>query len=978
MERSWITDVTPPSNFDDNLSASAIKVIEFLKENSGLNNFSSSQLNSTVPSFNSGYRGHNSMQNHVFFFGNNCPSEYHVVGKHKLDIYDQHQHFDGNIKRNKFVNTVNETQAPRISPDYVNVDELFLEPTSRNDVVSLDNFSRNSSSSIKNTQIGKSRSDFKYHLNENNSELITESNNLNYSIDMFSQSDLSVALRKPTFKRLLNYLPSKKTKAKPCQSLYKNNKIKLKCNPENKITNYFQELKNEKLLEKKVWKSSENQQRDLINNYSVFKNFDEHKEKIKNNNSQGTVTHSEELTKLNEISLENLNSPFVKLNHCPPPQPKMKRKLNTKNPNKTSPERHSTSSINRKRSNFNIYMQEKPSCLHEPQKNEDIFELKIVKYNEDMTNEFHNELITEIGFTICYKHGFCTLNKPLQDSKKIYPPNGIMAKFEFENKTIKYLFIGIESLKSKNCREFVNFLLNHKCRKVCFEAQSFILLMLDCLELVDKRECYDWCIMDPLLGIWLLDPDKRHASFDAIKKTLTMAKEVHHEEWMINACQYLKEQSHSMELINSQLVSKSLWKLFIDLETKVIPIIAVMETQTIKIDKEKMIKIGGILTKKLTLLENQGMNLAGKQFQIRSSLQLRKIFYEDLKLDQMLDIPIKGTASTGDKSTAEPILKRLAKIHPLPQIVLEYRHLQKWKSTYIDGILNHILNKTFISTSWEHFSAVTGRITSNSPNLQAIPKQTLEINGDGGLNIRSTFISREDHTFVSVDFQQIELRIFAHLSKDKKLIRAFHEENDIFTAITNLRFGTKTSDPEERTRTKTLVYAHLYGAGINKIAEILSLDESTAADLTNRFHNLFPGLRNFRYQIIEKCKKQQYLVTIGGRQRHFPNINSLNPQVRTYSERQAVNFVIQGSAADICKVAMLNTERKLRNEQKQCKLLLQIHDEFVWEVADNHVKEVVDLVKDLLESETSWPENIKLIVPLKVKVTQGKNWGEMT
>lgn len=307
------------------------------------------------------------MQNHVFFFGNNCPSEYHVVGKHKLDIYDQHQHFDGNIKRNKFVNTVNETQAPRISPDYVNVDELFLEPTSRNDVVSLDNFSRNSSSSIKNTQIGKSRSDFKYHLNENNSELITESNNLNYSIDMFSQSDLSVALRKPTFKRLLNYLPSKKTKAKPCQSLYKNNKIKLKCNPENKITNYFQELKNEKLLEKKVWKSSENQQRDLINNYSVFKNFDEHKEKIKNNNSQGTVTHSEELTKLNEISLENLNSPFVKLNHCPPPQPKMKRKLNTKNPNKTSPERHSTSSINRKRSNFNIYMQEKPSCLHEPQ-----------------------------------------------------------------------------------------------------------------------------------------------------------------------------------------------------------------------------------------------------------------------------------------------------------------------------------------------------------------------------------------------------------------------------------------------------------------------------------------------------------------------------------------------------------------------------------------------------------------------------------
>ncbi|KAK9508897.1 hypothetical protein O3M35_006340 [Rhynocoris fuscipes] len=441
---------------------------------------------------------------------------------------------------------------------------------------------------------------------------------------------------------------------------------------------------------------------------------------------------------------------------------------------------------------------------------------------------------------------------------------------------------------------------------------------------------------------------------------------------MIGICNLLKDQSEVMEKMYSLLISNSLWDLFINIETKLIPIIAVMESWDIKIDKEKIVGIGKAINEKIKSLEYYAMDLAGKKFQIRSSNDLRQILYEELKLDKVLKIEIKGTASTGVKSTAEPILKRLANIHPFPKAILDYRHLHKFKSTYVDGLLNYMRDNKFISTTWEQFSAATGRITSSSPNLQAFPKQPLE-----GFNIRSTFISRTDHSFLSVDFQHIELRVFAHLASENKLIEAFHFDQDVFTTITKFRLKSEIFDPEERTKTKTLVYAHIYGAGVKKIADILSIDETKASELITQFDELFPGLNKFRQKLLIQCRKDKKLITIGGRQRRFPNINSPDLRAKTYSERQAVNFVIQGSAADICKIAMLCTEQQLRQDKRNSKLLLQIHDELMWEVEDEDLSEVKATVKNILESDC-WPESVKLKVPLKVKVTTGKNWGEMS
>ncbi|KAF6199319.1 hypothetical protein GE061_007345 [Apolygus lucorum] len=312
-------------------------------------------------------------------------------------------------------------------------------------------------------------------------------------------------------------------------------------------------------------------------------------------------------------------------------------------------------------------------------------------------------------------------------------------------------------------------------------------------------------------------------------------------------------------------------------------------------------------------------------------------------------------------------------------MILDYRHAHKIKSTYTDGILAHVINKKSISTTWEQCAAATGRITSSGPNLQSIPKQeeNLTIAGES-FNLRKIFVSRLGRKFVAADFQQIELRVFAHLSLDKSLISAFQEPGDIFHTMTKIRTGKSDFDPSERERTKTLMYALLYGAGSYKISELLSVDLEHAKRFCCDFYTSFPGLKSFRARVLEECRTRKELRSLSGRRRLFPHIASQNLQQKRYSERQAVNFVIQGSAADISKAAMLRAEAALRERHLQAYLLLQIHDELLWEVPEEHVMPAIEIIKKAIEeTKDYWSVKFNLKVNLPVKITSGSSWGNM-
>ncbi|KAK2180438.1 hypothetical protein NP493_443g04021 [Ridgeia piscesae] len=539
-------------------------------------------------------------------------------------------------------------------------------------------------------------------------------------------------------------------------------------------------------------------------------------------------------------------------------------------------------------------------------------------------------------------------------------------------------------------------------RKLCFDGQELMQTLIKHFDYDHATVSTTWRVLDVKIASWLLDADNPALTFTEVIGHYPELTKQRQEcsAGTDTTCGDLKLLGPITTKLYQQLQNAALWELFEKIEMPLCPLLAVMELRGIRIDTSEMIKSGLVLKKKLVELEKEIHRSAGHPFVITSHSQLRQVLFEELKLDQRLP-PNKHVIRTlvrQQKSTSEAVLTILQDIHRLPALVLQYRQVQKLKSTYVDSLLGFVKD-TQLYTHWDHTAAATGRLTSTDPNIQAIPKVPLQVapvketGGDitGAVSdgqaalisvyARAPFISQQGYSLLSADFRQIELRLLAHLSGDPGLLAIFNNpySDDIFRELTSQWLGKRIEDVSEREReqTKRVVYSVMYGAGKERLSEYLKISPDEAKCIMNSFLVMFPGVNRFTRKCIEEARVKGYQETIFRRRRQLPHIHHWKAPLRAQCERQAVNFCVQGSAADLCKAAMLQVEEALVS-RPHCRLLVQIHDELLLEVADTEVDAVAGVVRDIMQSASGLCHNFtQLSVPLKVSIHVGKSWAHM-
>lgn len=415
--------------------------------------------------------------------------------------------------------------------------------------------------------------------------------------------------------------------------------------------------------------------------------------------------------------------------------------------------------------------------------------------------------------------------------------------------------------------------------------------------------------------------------------------------------------------LKKELSEKSLLSLFTDIEIPLVEVLAEMELNGIKLDPSILNKLSQDLEKRLAKLIEDIYELSGCQFNINSPKQLRNVLFEKLKL------PVVKKKKTG-ASTDEEVLKNLATKHKLPALLLEYRQLMKLKNTYVDTLPDLVNPQTGrIHTSFNQTATETGRLSSSNPNLQNIPVKT-----DIGSNIRRAIIaSAEENCLLSCDYSQIELRILAHLSKDENLISAFKENEDIHKATASLIYGLAESDINDSMRevAKRVNFGIVYGLTSYGLARDLGISLDQAQGFIDAYFLRYPKVKEYIEQQKALARKDGFVTTISGRRRYIPEINNKNQGIRQFAERQAVNTPIQGSASDLIKLAMIQIHGQIKKKNLKSKMILQIHDELVFDVVDAESSEFVRLVKPAMENV------LKLDIPIVVVIKKGKNWLEM-
>ncbi|KAI6647024.1 DNA polymerase nu-like [Oopsacas minuta] len=370
---------------------------------------------------------------------------------------------------------------------------------------------------------------------------------------------------------------------------------------------------------------------------------------------------------------------------------------------------------------------------------------------------------------------------------------------------------------------------------------------------------------------------------------------------------------------------------------------------------------------------------------------VREILFDWLQLDKKCGKSLYLTQKQRAKSTSEQVLESLKSTHPLPGLILQHRKLSKLLS-FLQSLIPFIINpQKRLYPCWQQTGAATGRLSCNSPNLQGVPKKSIQVEGED-INIRSVFTSRKNYTLLSVDFRSIELRIVAFLSQEESLCSVFNRKQteseipeiqngrDIFTELTTRWIGIPydTVSITDRETTKRMVYGVIYGIGRDKLSEYLMVTPQEAQDRIDNFTNTFPKVKLFMNNVKKICHKYGYVTTLLRRKRFLPHVTAGNIQTRMYAERQAVNFVVQGLAADLCKVAMIKLCNRFSIETGlNTKLLVQIHDEILFEVADQQLQDTVDIVYEILENDRLLEGFVDFILPLEVKVLTGKSWGIM-
>ncbi|GAA4273923.1 DNA polymerase I [Aquimarina gracilis] len=404
--------------------------------------------------------------------------------------------------------------------------------------------------------------------------------------------------------------------------------------------------------------------------------------------------------------------------------------------------------------------------------------------------------------------------------------------------------------------------------------------------------------------------------------------------------------------------------LFEDIEIPLLRVLADMEIEGINLDKEFLETLSKELDEDIKTLESKIYTAAGEEFNIASPKQLGVILFEKMKL---VDKPKK--TKTGQYSTAEDVLSYLAKDHEIIRNILEFRGLSKLKSTYVDALPNQVNESTGrVHTDYMQTVAATGRLSSNNPNLQNIPIRT-----ERGRQVRKAFVPRnEEYTLLAADYSQIELRIIAALSQEETMIEAFKNGEDIHASTAAKVFDVPIAEVsrEQRSNAKTVNFGIIYGVSAFGLSNQTSLSRSEAKELIDTYYKTYPKLRNYMSEQVDFARENGYVQTVLGRRRYLKDINSANAVVRGAAERNAVNAPIQGSAADIIKIAMINIHKKLKEGNYKTKMLLQVHDELVFDVFKPELEDIKTLIKTEMENA------YELTVPLDVDLGLGDNWLE--
>ena len=415
-------------------------------------------------------------------------------------------------------------------------------------------------------------------------------------------------------------------------------------------------------------------------------------------------------------------------------------------------------------------------------------------------------------------------------------------------------------------------------------------------------------------------------------------------------------------VFEKEIFKKELETLFKNIELPLVDVLSNMEKNGIKIDIDFLKEASSEMEIELSSLIKDIYQIAGEEFNINSPKQLSRILFEKLGL------PIVKKTKTGASTDVE-VLEKLSSLHPLPKELLRYRELSKLKSTYVDALPELINKKTGrLHTSFNQAVTATGRLSSSNPNLQNIPIKTEE-----GRKIRKAFIGENGNFIMSADYSQIELRILAHLSKDPELISAFEKDRDVHSHTASLVFGVdeKEVTPEMRVNAKTVNFGIIYGISAFGLSKSLGIDPGSAQQFIDSYFERYPRVKVYMEDKIEEARSAGYVTTLFNRRRYIPEIKIGGMREQQQAERIAINTPVQGSAADLIKIAMINIHRVMKKKNLKSLMTLQVHDELVFEVPMDELDKMKKLVKEEMEGA------VKLLVPIKVSVQYGKNWLEM-
>ena len=548
--------------------------------------------------------------------------------------------------------------------------------------------------------------------------------------------------------------------------------------------------------------------------------------------------------------------------------------------------------------------------------------------------------------------------------------------------------VGISLCKEKGTAYYVP--VRHTSGSNVLDALHVVKPVLedDCIAKIGHNLKYDILILrkegiraagklyDTMLASYLLNPNRPEHSLESVgleylqhkKRAFTEVlgkRDSFADVPLDEATPYAAEDAELAfelkEILFEKLDAEDLGPLYFDIEMPLIYVLADIEEAGIKVDINRLEELSKELERELDALQSKIYSLAGEEFNINSPKQLGRILFEVLKLK-----PGKKT-KTGF-STNVDVLEELAKSHDLPAEILNYRTYYKLKTTYVDALPKLINEKTGrIHTSFNQTVTATGRLSSSDPNMQNIP-----IRGEWGPRIREVFIAEKGCVLISADYSQIELRILAHLCEDEGLIEAFRKNVDIHTRTASEIFGIPPGEvtTDQRRVAKTVNFGVIYGISPFGLSEALDISPKEASVIIDHYFERHRGVRDYMDLTLQGARSRGYVKTLLGRKRPIPEIHSSNSNIRMQAERMAINAPVQGTAADLIKIAMIRIWKRLKQGTLKTRMILQIHDELLFEVSEDEVDTTSKLIREEMEGALS------LSVPLHVEVGHGRNWAE--